>query len=399
MSCRKYEAPRHGSLAYCPKKRARSVKQSLRAFPRDSTDAQPHLTATFAYKVGMTHVIRVSERAKPGDKKLKSTKREVFDPVTLLEAPPVIIFGIVGYSKSITGMKRKAMLISEHISEGVVRRINKGYYANKNANVMSRLAARHADPSLIQDDIQALKGCEAIRVLIHSQCEKIKPLKTKKSHIMEVQVNGGKSVEEKVEWALNHLEKEIPVTQVFDGQECIDTIGVTKGKGFQGCPKRFGTRILPRKTNKGLRKVACIGAWHPSRVMWTVPRAGQLGFHRRTEVNKRIYKIGNGKDIIKTEFDLTEKTVNVMGSFPHYGNINNDYIMVKGSIMGPKKRVVTLRKSLFTKFTSKNTEDINIKFIDTSSKFGHGRFQTPEEKQAFYGATKKKVTEIAEQQE
>ncbi|KAM0687752.1 60S ribosomal protein L3 [Conglomerata obtusa] len=398
MSCRKFEAPRHGSLAYCPRKRANSVKQSLRAFPRDTPDETPHLTATFAYKVGMSHVVRVSERARPGDKKLKTTRREVFDPVTFLETPPVVIFGIVGYSNTINGLKRKAMLISEHISEGVARRLNKGFYHNKNTSVMQKYVSRHSDKALIQEDIQELKKCEIIRVLIHSQCEKIKPIKTKKSHIMEVQVNGGKNVEEKVDWACEHLEKEIPITQVFKGQECIDTIGVTKGKGFQGCPKRFGTRILPRKTNKGLRKVACIGAWHPSRVMWTVPRAGQLGFHRRTELNKRIYKIGNGKDTIKTEFDLTEKTVNPMGGFPHYGNINNDFIMIKGSIMGPRKRVVTLRKSLFSKFSSKNTEDINIKFIDTSSKFGHGRFQTPEEKQAFYGITKKKVTALAEQE-
>ncbi|KAM0673434.1 60S ribosomal protein L3 [Gurleya vavrai] len=398
MSCRKYEAPRHGSLAFCPKKRARSVKQSVSAFPRDVSDKEPHITATFAYKVGMSHVIRSSERARPGDKKLKTTRREIFDPVTFLEAPPVVIFGIVGYSKTINGLKRVVKLLSEHISEGVIRRYNKGYFQNKNANVLQKYVSRHSDKALIQEDIQQLKGCEVIRVLIHSQCEKIKPIKTKKSHVMEVQVNGGKSVEEKVEWALNHLEKEIPVSQVFNKQECIDTIGVTKGKGFQGCPKRFGTRVLPRKTNKGIRKVACIGAWHPSRVMWTVPRAGQLGFHRRTELNKRIYMIGNGKDAFKTEFDLTEKTVNPMGGFPHYGAINNDFIMIKGSIMGPRKRVVTLRKSLFTKFNSKNVEDVSIKFIDTSSKIGSGRFQTPEEKQAFFGITKKKVTAVVEKE-
>jgi len=34
-------------------------------------------------------------------------------------------------------------------------------------------------------------------------------------------------------------------------------------------------------------------------------------------------------------------------------------------------------------------EVINLKFIDTSSKMGHGRFQTPEEKLAFMGPLKK----------
>jgi large subunit ribosomal protein L3e len=34
-------------------------------------------------------------------------------------------------------------------------------------------------------------------------------------------------------------------------------------------------------------------------------------------------------------------------------------------------------------------EDIKLKFIDTSSKFGHGRFQTPQDKHAFMGPLKK----------
>lgn len=34
-------------------------------------------------------------------------------------------------------------------------------------------------------------------------------------------------------------------------------------------------------------------------------------------------------------------------------------------------------------------EQINLKFIDTSSKFGHGRFQTVQDKSAFMGPLKK----------
>lgn len=395
MSCRKFEAPRHGSLAYCPRKRASSVKQSLRAFPRDDNSNAPHLTAFLAYKVGMSHVIRYSERQRPGDRRDKITRREIFDAVTYLETPPVVIFGIVGYVKGINGLKRNGILFAEHLSEGVLRRFNKGFFFNKK-NALAKFMDRHEDKALINEDIMQIKKSDIIRVLVHSQCEKIRPLKTKKSHVIEVQVNGGKSIEEKVDWALENMEKEIAIQQTFDKQDIIDVIGVTKGKGFQGCTKRFGTRILPRKSNKGTRKVACIGAWHPSRVMWTVPRAGQMGFHRRTDVNKRIYHIGHGKENFKTEFDLTEKTVNPLGGFLRYGDIHNDYIMVKGSILGPSKRVVTLRKSLFTKFSRKNIEGITIKFVDTSSKIGHGRFQTQEEKRAFYGPTKKRVTEIAE---
>jgi hypothetical protein len=61
-----------------------------------------------------------------------------------------------------------------------------------------------------------------------------------------------------------------------------------------GVTSRWHTKKLPRKTHKGLRKVACIGAWHPSRVSFTVARAGQKGYHHRTEMNKKIYRIGAG---------------------------------------------------------------------------------------------------------
>ncbi len=61
-----------------------------------------------------------------------------------------------------------------------------------------------------------------------------------------------------------------------------------------GVTSRWHTKKLPRKTHKGLRKVACIGAWHPSRIQYTVARAGQKGYHHRTEINKKIYDIRDG---------------------------------------------------------------------------------------------------------
>lgn len=69
---------------------------------------------------------------------------------------------------------------------------------------------------------------------------------------------------------------------------------------FLGVTSRWHTKKLPRKTHKGLRKVACIGAWHPSRVSFTVARAGQKGYHHRTEMNKKIYRIGQGKLLFKS---------------------------------------------------------------------------------------------------
>jgi len=172
----------------------------------------------------------------------------------------------------------------------------------------------------------------------------------------------------------------------------IDCIGVTKGHGFTGVTARWGTRRLPRKTHKGLRKVACIGAWHPARVSYAVPRAGQSGYHHRTETNKKIYRIGKaGTNNGSTEFDLTTKGITPMGGFPRYGVVSEDFIMIKGACVGVKKRVITLRKSIIPQTSRLALEKIALKFIDTSAKHGHGRFQTSDEKSKFLGVMKKQV--------
>jgi len=177
----------------------------------------------------------------------------------------------------------------------------------------------------------------------------------------------------------------------------VDILGVTRGKGYSGVISRWGVARLPRKTHRGLRKVACIGAWHPARVGFTVSRAGQNGYHHRTEINKKIYRIGaaakvEGKPMhanATTASDLTHKAITPVGGFPHYGEVNEDYLMIKGGIIGPKKKVLTIRKSLIPQVRRAALEEIELKFIDTASKYGHGRFQTKAEKDAFMGPTKR----------
>jgi large subunit ribosomal protein L3e len=235
------------------------------------------------------------------------------------------------------------------------------------------------------------KYCSVIRVIAHTQMKKIN-LRQKKAHIMEIQVNGGTTAQ-KVDFAQGLLEKPIPVNSVFEQDEMIDTIAVTKGKGYEGVTTRWGTTRLPRKTHRGLRKVACIGAWHPSRVLFTVARSGQNGYHHRTETNKKVYRIGEGeaKNNAATDFDLTEKQITPIGGFPRYGIVRNNFIMIRGCCPGSKKRVITLRKSLLSGTSRNAQEKIGLKFIDTSSKFGHGRFQTIQEKRTFEGRRKNRA--------
>lgn len=209
----------------------------------------------------------------------------------------------------------------------------------------------------------------------------------KKAHVMEIQVNGG-DIGKKVDFAHGLLEKNVPVDSVFQTYELLDTIAVTKGCGFNGVTTRYGVKKLPRKTHRGLRKVGCIGAWHPSRILWTVARAGQMGFHHRTERNKRIYKIGKNLKDSKglngmTDFDLTEKSINPMGGFKNYGLLTEDFLMIKGTVQGPINRNITLRKAMIPQTSKAHTQQIELKFIDTASKVGKGRFQTSKEKVKF----------------
>jgi len=168
---------------------------------------------------------------------------------------------------------------------------------------------------------------------------------------------------------------------------------VTRGHGFEGVVHRWGVACLPRKTHRGLRKVACIGAWHPERVSFTVARAGQNGFHHRTVLNKKIYRLGRSAFVdpanATTEHDITKKTITPLGGYIGYGIVRNDYVMLKGSIQGPRKRLITLRRPMAPQTSKTLTEQIKLKFIDTSSQMGHGRFQTKKEKQQWYGTLKK----------
>jgi len=393
MSHRKFEQPRHGSLGFLPRKRTKHHRGRIRSFPRDNPSTTPHLTAFLGYKAGMTHILR--EVNKPGS---KLHKRETVEAVTIIETPPMIVVGLVGYVKTPRGLRTLSTVWTEHLSESVKRRFYKNWYRSKK-KAFDRYAARVADESNkdIETELARIKKyAHVVRVLAHSQIKLVK-LRQKKAHLLEIQVNGGNSVADKVDWAHKLFEKHVPVDSVFHQNEMIDCIGVNKGRGYEGCVTRWGVARLPRKTHRGLRKVACIGAWHPARVKFSVSRAGQMGYHHRTEINKKIYRIGSASKTsdnnkinynATTSADLTQKTITPLGGFPHYGEVNEDFLMIKGAVVGVKKRVITLRKSLVPQVKRAATEEIELKFIDTASKFGHGRFQTKLEKDAFFGPMK-----------
>uniref|UniRef100_A0A7N8WNK6 Ribosomal protein L3 like n=1 Tax=Mastacembelus armatus TaxID=205130 RepID=A0A7N8WNK6_9TELE len=387
-------------MGFLPRKRSKKHRGKVRTYPKDDPSQPVHLTAFLGYKAGMTHTVREVQRTG-----LKQSKREEVEAVTIIDTPPIIVVGVVGYIQTVRGLRSLKTIFAEHLSDECKRRFYKNWYKSKK-KAFTKYSKKWQDETgkkqLDKDFVLMKKYCSVIRVIVHSQM-RLLPIKQKKAHIMEVQVNGG-SISDKVDWAKEHLEKAVPVSAVFYQDEMIDVIGVTRGHGFKGVTNRWHTKKLPRKTHKGLRKVACIGAWHPARVAFTVARAGQKGYHHRTEINKKIYRIGKGVHIqdgkvirnnASTTYDLSQKTITPMGGFPHYGEVNNDFVMVKGCVVGAKKRVLTLRKSLLVHTSRKSKEVIELKFIDTTSKFGHGRFQTAQEKRAFMVSVRKqRVTKL-----
>lgn len=401
MSHRKFEHPRCGSLGFLPKKRSAYKKGKIKAFPIDRSEDPVHLTAFLGYKAGMTHVLRQVDRPKT-----MLDKKETVDAVTIIETPPLRVVGMVGYVSTPNGLRMLTSVFAGHLGKSFKRRMYKNWYSSKK-KAFSAYSARvntEGDGHIESELARIAKYCSVVRLIVHTEILKVS-VNQKKAHVAEIQINGG-SVADKVAFGKPLFEQTVDVGSVFQKDEMVDAIGITRGRGFQGVITRWGVTRLPRKTHRGLRKVACIGSWHPSRVAFTIARAGQMGYHHRVEVNKKIFKIGKASNPDKagnkkiyngsTEADLTKKDITPLGGFVHYGNVNEDYVMIKGSVPGPKKRVITLRKTLSKQANCNAKEVITLSFIDTSSSQGKGKFQTKAEKDAFMGPSKKQQQAAAQ---
>ncbi|KAI0606258.1 60S ribosomal protein L3 isoform a, partial [Pyrenophora tritici-repentis] len=334
----------------------------VKSFPKDDASKPVHLTAFLGYKAGMTHIVREVDR--PGS---KLNKNEVVEAVTIVEIPPMVVVGIVGYVETPRGLRTFKTVFAEHINEECKRRFYKNWHKSKK-KAFTKYCKKWQDDTgkkQLEKDFNSMKKyCQVIRIIAHTQM-RLLPQHQKKAHLMEIQVNGG-TVAENQDWAQEKLEQQVPVNQVLGQDGMIDVISVTKGKGYKGVTSCWQTKKLPQKPHR--------------------------------EIIKKIYKIGQGylikdgkliKNNASTDYDLSDKSINSLGGFVHYGEVTNVFIMLKGCVVGTKKRVLTLCKSLQVQIKSQALEKIDLKFIDTTSKFGHGRFQTMEEKKAFMGPLKK----------
>lgn len=304
---------RKGSLAFRPRKRANSQMPRINFWPA-STDKR--LLGFAGYKAGMTHYTYIDDSNSP------NKGNEVTSAGTIVEVPPMMVFGIRGMKK---GKCVGDMIVSDE-------------------KILREMGMKQQKKNELKSD-----SVEDVFVLAYAR-PKMCNFGKKRIEKMEIAV-GGKDAAEKLEYAKTLIGKEVKFADVFKIGEYLDCVLITTGKGWAGTVKRFGTSVQRRKATGKRRHIGTLGAWHPGYVQYTVPRPGQLGYNKRTELNRRVVKIGG--------VDLNPK-----GDFPHYGKLQTDSVLMAGSIGGPVKRLIRFRKA--TRKTEMKVPD--VKYISVESK-------------------------------
>ncbi len=310
MGHRKTHAPRHGSLAYLPRKRAEHLLARMNFWPPTETET-PRLLGFIAYKAGMTHVFAIEDSKRSPD-----FGKEVIRAATVLETPPLLICATRAYTRNVDGLRTLTEAWVKNPPESLERVFT----------LPENFKAEEGLKRIEQDLAKVAK----IRVVAVTQPQETR-LSKKKPDVAEIELGGG-TVQQQFEFAKNLMGKAVTSAEIFKEGQYVDVASVSTGKGWQGPVKRWGVTILQAKGRKTKRGIATLGPWNPHHVMYSVARAGQMGYHQRTEYNKRILKIGkDGKEV-------TPK-----GGFLRYGLVRGSYVILAGSIAGTEKRPIRLR--------------------------------------------------------
>lgn len=335
----KYNRPRRGSLAYSPRKRAKSPVPRYGSWP-EYTGA-PAIQGFAGYKVGMTHVVMIDDH-----KNSPTEGRDVMVPVTVVEVPPMRVAGVRAYGENTYGKHALTEAWTTDINDELSRRIT----IPKNHDSDTALDA-------IKTAIADGRVSE-LYAITYTQPGHLTGVPKKVPDLMEMRISGG-TLDDQFEYAAEILGKEINVSGHFEAGEFIDVTAVTIGKGTEGPVKRWGVQVRKRKHARAgkTRHIGNLGPWHPHHVKWQVPQSGQMGYHQRTELNKRILRIGTSGDEITPA-----------GGFLHYGVVRGPYVLIKGSIPGPNKRLVRIRPAIRQGDHAIRTPTIN--YVSAQSKQG-----------------------------
>jgi large subunit ribosomal protein L3 len=317
MGHRKYSAPRRGSLAFYPRIRAKSLEAKVRNWPEHSENSS--LLGFAGFKAGQIQVMTTDDK-----EKTPNFGKQLDNPSTVISTPPINIIGIRCYKKDAYGEKAVIDAFSKDLPKELERKF-KTKYNEKSFEV-------------IESSFDSISSIFAVV----SVSPKKANLSQKKPFVFEIGVSG-KDIQTKYQYLKEILGKEIKISDVFQNGQFIDVSGITRGKGIEGPITRFGVKRKQHKSRKSVRALGTLGPISPAVVMYSVARQGQRGFHQRTEYNKRILMVSSADSSIQTPAQPKKISINPPGGFKHFGLINTDYIVVRGSVPGVPKRLVKMR--------------------------------------------------------
>ena len=313
MGHRRHSAPRRGSLAYLPRARAKSFEARIRAWPKVNSE-EPKLLMHAGFKAGCVQIVNIDDR-----EKTPNYGKQLVSLGTVIVTPPILIVGIRGYSKDQNGKHAQFDLYADNLP--------------KNISQLFKLKNKEGLLEYSEKTFKTIKEIYAIIVVIPRNAG----LEQKKPYIFEVSVKGG-DVKKQFTFVKDLLGKEVKIDQVFESGDTVDAAAITKGKGWQGPITRMGVKRKQHKSRKSVREVGSLGPISPQYVMYTVPRGGQHGLHQRIEYDKKIMVMDNTENI--------KYEINPKGGFKHFGNVNGDFIIVRGSVPGTYKRLIKLRTQI-----------------------------------------------------
>jgi large subunit ribosomal protein L3 len=314
MGHRKYSAPRRGSIAFRPRSRAKSQEARIRSWPNLNHD-KPALMGFAGFKAGGINVMTIDDR-----EKTPNFGKRFLNPSTVIATPPIRIVGIRGYSNGVNGKRVAFDVYSKDLPKELARKGNIKY----KEELLTRA----------QNSLSSIDNIVATATVLPREAN----LSQKKPFVYEIAVSSNDN-QKKFEYIKGLFGKEIHVQNVFQLGQYIDVISITKGKGVEGPITRFGVKRKQHKSRKSVRAVGTLGPISPAVVMYTVARQGQRGFHQRTEYNKRIL-------LMSSASNDSQLSINPSGGFKHYGLINEDYVVLRGSVPGVPKRLVKLRQPI-----------------------------------------------------